>query len=181
VPFRELRTLGYSGGIDHAEAVPGDAQADGESQAADSHRDVTGAAAAGRFRHHSARSRALSVFIATLGWSRAAYVEFIEDEWLKALLSGHEHAFDCFGGVPREDAYGPGQHRYNQTFFDFAHHYRFRPRLCKRLRSQTKGKVQRFIRYLRGRFYVPLASQLSPERLKVDHATYKVQDLTVNY
>jgi transposase len=126
----------------------------------------------------------LSVFIATLGWSRAAYAEFIGDERLETLLSCHEHAFDSFGGVPHEvlydnihavvierDAYGPGRHRCNQTFLDFAHHYGFRPRLCKPQRPQTKGKVERFIRYLRGSFYVPLASQLSPEGLKVDRDT----------
>jgi len=35
----------------------------------------------------------LSVFIATLGWSRAAYIEFVGDERLETLLSCHEHAF----------------------------------------------------------------------------------------
>ena len=44
----------------------------------------------------------LSVFVATLGWSRAAYVEFVTDERLETLLSAHEHAFLAFGGVPDE-------------------------------------------------------------------------------
>jgi transposase len=35
----------------------------------------------------------LSVFIATLGWSRAAYVEFVSDEQLETLLGCHERAF----------------------------------------------------------------------------------------
>jgi transposase len=126
----------------------------------------------------------LSVFIATLGWSRAAYVEFVDDERLETLLGCHERAFYCFGGGPREvlydnmhavvtarDAYGTGRHRYNRSFLDFAHHYGFRPRLCQPYRPRTKGKVERFIRYLRASFYVPLASQLSPEGLKVDRDT----------
>jgi transposase len=46
----------------------------------------------------------LSVFIATLGWSRAAYVEFVTDERLETLLGCHERAFYFFGGVPREVA-----------------------------------------------------------------------------
>jgi len=67
----------------------------------------------------------LSVFVATLGWSRAAYIEFVSDERLETLLSCHEHAFLAFGGVPREvlydnmrtvvqerDRYGHGQHRF---------------------------------------------------------------------
>lgn len=35
----------------------------------------------------------LSVFIAPLGWSRAAYVEFIDDEQLETLAC-YEHAFE---------------------------------------------------------------------------------------
>ncbi len=47
----------------------------------------------------------LSVFVATLGWSRAAYIEFVSDERLETLLSCHEHVFLAFGGVPREVLY----------------------------------------------------------------------------
>lgn len=126
----------------------------------------------------------LAVFIATLGWSRAAFVEFVTDERMETLLGCHERAFSYFGGVPREvlydnmrtvvterDRYGPGLHRYNRTFLDFAHHHGFVPRLCQPYRPRTKGKVERFIRYLRASFYVPLASQLSPEGLTVDRDT----------
>ncbi len=126
----------------------------------------------------------LAVFIATLGWSRATYVEFVTDERLETVLSCHESAFYFFGGVPREvlydnmrtvvtdrDQYGPGLHRYNRTFLDFAHHYGFLPRLCRPYRAKTKGKVERFIGYLRGSFYIPLASQLRPEGLRVDRDT----------
>ncbi len=44
----------------------------------------------------------LSVFIATLGWSRMAYVEFCDDERVETLIRCHENAFVAFGGVPRE-------------------------------------------------------------------------------
>ena len=47
----------------------------------------------------------LSVFIATLGWSRATYVEFVSDERLETQLGCHERAFYFFGGVPREVLY----------------------------------------------------------------------------
>jgi transposase len=111
----------------------------------------------------------LSVFMATLGWSRAAYIEFVGDERLETLLSCHEHAFLAFGGVPREvlydnmrtvvqerDRYGHGQHRFHAGFLDFARHCGFRPRLCRPYRAQSKGKVERFIRYMRGNFWLPL-------------------------
>lgn len=42
------------------------------------------------------------MFVATLGWSRAAYVEFCGDERIETLIRCHEHAFAAFGCVPRE-------------------------------------------------------------------------------
>jgi transposase len=47
----------------------------------------------------------LSVFVATLGWSRSSYVEFCDDEKVETLILAHEHAFAAFGGVPREVLY----------------------------------------------------------------------------
>ena len=121
----------------------------------------------------------LSVFVATLGWSRAAYVEFVTDERLETLLAAHEHAFLAFGGVPGEvlydnmrtvvsqrDRYG----RFQAGLLDFAGHCGFRPKLCRPYRAQTKGKVERFIRYLRGSFWVPLTSRMAAEGVVVDAA-----------
>jgi hypothetical protein len=56
-------------------------------------------------------------------------------------------------------------------FLDFARHCDFRLLLCAPYRAQTKGKVERFIRYLRHSFYVPLASRLAQESLIVDRET----------
>jgi hypothetical protein len=50
----------------------------------------------------------------------------------------------------------------------------FSPRLCQPYRAQTKGKVERFIRYLRGSFYVPLASRLAQEGLTVDRESANI-------
>ena len=47
----------------------------------------------------------LKVFIATLGWSRTAYVEFCDDEQVETLIACHEKAFLAFGGVPMEVLY----------------------------------------------------------------------------
>ncbi len=123
----------------------------------------------------------LSAFIATLGYSRASYVEFVTDETLGTLLQCHEHAFSYFGGVPHEalydnmktiitqrNAYGLGLHRLQSGFWDFAKHYGFIPRVCKPYRAQTKGKVERFIHYLRYSFYYPLLGELKQSGLKID-------------
>jgi hypothetical protein len=40
----------------------------------------------------------------------------------------------------------------NAEFLRFAHHWGFTPRACRPYRAQTKGKVERPVRYLRGNF-----------------------------
>src|ERR1700739_4079742 len=55
-----------------------------------------------------------------------------------------------------------------RAFLDFARHCGFQPRLCAPYRAQTKGKVERFIRYLRESFWVPLSSRLAQDGLIVD-------------
>jgi transposase len=131
----------------------------------------------------------LAAFIATLGYSRTSYVEFVTDEKLNTLLQCHEHAFDYFGGVPQEilydnmktviverDCYGEGKHRLQSGFWDFSKYYNFIPKVCRPYRAQTKGKVERFIHFLRYSFYYPLVGELRSSGLIVDQpmANYKV-------
>src|SRR5216683_6151085 len=73
--------------------------------------------------------------------------------------------------VLQRHGYGRGRHRFHPGFLDFARHCGFQPRLCAPYRAQTKGKVERFIRYLRESFYVPLSSRLAQEGLIVDRET----------
>ena len=40
----------------------------------------------------------------------------------------------------------------NLEFLRFAHHWSFTPRACRPYRAQTKGKVERPVRYLRDNF-----------------------------
>jgi transposase len=123
----------------------------------------------------------LSVFIATLGWSRAAHVEFCDDERAETLIRCHENAFLAFGGVPREvlfdnmktvvlerNTYGRGVHRFHAGFLDYAKHAGFLPRLCQPYRAKTKGKVERFIGYLKGSFWVPFVATMRQLGLKPD-------------
>ena len=125
----------------------------------------------------------MAAFVATLGYSRASYVEFVSNEKLATLLSCHENAFDYFGGVPYDilydnmktvitarNYYGDGLHRLQSGFWDFSKHHGFRPRICRPYRAQTKGKVERFIHYLRYSFYQPLVAQLKGSSLCLDIA-----------
>jgi transposase len=114
----------------------------------------------------------LYAFVMILGFSRAAYVEFVEKTHLEQLLICHENAFEYFGGVCRDllydnmktvvierNKYGPGKHGFQQTYWDFSKHWGFVARLCQPYRAQTKGKVERFIGYMKRSFFYPLITQ----------------------
>lgn len=132
----------------------------------------------------------LSAFVATLGWSRYTYVEFVTDERFETLKRCHENAFAYFQGVPKEvlydnmktviqqrNAYGTGLHRFHSGLWDLAKESGFTPRLCQPYRAKTKGKVERFIRYLRYSFYVPLVAQLKQAGLSLDVETANLEVL----
>jgi len=108
----------------------------------------------------------LSAFVATMGYSRASYVEYVDNEKVDTLIQCHMNAFAYFGGVPKEalydnmktviikrNAYGRGKHKFNEQFKDFARHSGFSLRVCKPYRAQTKGKVERFNHYFKYSFH----------------------------
>jgi transposase len=130
----------------------------------------------------------LSAFVATLGFSRLTYVEFVTDETFASLRKCHENAFAFFQGIPQEvlydnmktvvverDAYGSGKHRFHSAFRQLATDYGFTPRLCRPYRARTKGKVERFNHYLRNSFYVPLVTKLANSGLKLDALTANLE------
>jgi transposase len=130
----------------------------------------------------------LYAFVATLGFSREAFVMFTTCQSFPVLRECHEEAFSFFGGVPREvlydnmktvvverNAFGEGKHRFHPGLWDVAKHFGFIPRLCKPYRAKTKGKVERFNRYLRYSFYYPLLSRLKQAGLTLDVATANIE------
>lgn len=134
------------------------------------------------------RGDALSAFVATLGFSRASFVRFVTDERVDTVRRCLADAFEFFGGVPAEvlfdnartiviarNAYGDGLHRFHPRLLDLADQYGFAPRLCRPYRAKTKGKVERFNRFLRYSFYVPLAARLKQAGLALDAETANVE------
>jgi transposase len=131
------------------------------------------------------RSQApLSAFVATLGYSRLSFVHFVAREDFESVRTGLRAACEFFQGVPQQalfdnmktvvlarDAYGPGLHRFHPGLLALANDLGFVPKLCRPYRAKTKGKVERFNRYLRESFYNPLASQLKGSGLRVDVET----------
>lgn len=126
----------------------------------------------------------LKAFVATLGFSRASYVRFYDNERTESWLDGLERSFEFFGGVAHEvlfdnakaimierDAYEPGCHRWNHRLLSVAQDYGFIPRVCKPYRARTKGKVERFNGYLKSSFIIPLQATLRSSGLILDVQT----------
>lgn len=70
--------------------------------------------------------------------------------------------------VIERDAFGDGEHRWNPQLLALAETYGFTPKVCRPYRAKTKGKVERFNRYLKESFVVPLAATLRSSGLRLD-------------
>lgn len=108
----------------------------------------------------------LYCFLMILGYSRMRYIEFVTDMSTSTLIKCHLNAFKYFGGYPNEILYDNMKQvvikrllkqkdsTLNQEFEDFAGFFGFKPVLCKPYRGQTKGKVERTVRYVRENFMI---------------------------
>lgn len=95
-------------------------------------------------------------FVCTLGFSRRMYAEAFPHERLEAVLTGHEHAFQHFGGVPaqivvdnakpmvlahqRDAETGRHQVVWHPRYADFAAHYGFAPGRTGPIGPRAKGR-----------------------------------------
>jgi transposase len=97
--------------------------------------------------------RRVYLFSYLLGYSRRAYLRFVDAQDFTTTIREHVRAFGYFAGVAatclydnqkvvvlRHDDDGP---IYNPRFLAFATHYGFKPWACKPRRPQTKGKIER--------------------------------------
>ena len=103
----------------------------------------------------------LYLFVATLGYSRRAYVQAFRHERQSAWFEGLEGAFRHFGGVPREvlldNARALVDHhdvetrevRFNERLGAFARYWGFVPKACAPYRARTKGKDERGVGYVK--------------------------------
>ena len=108
----------------------------------------------------------LYCFLMILGYSQMRYIEFVTDMSTTTLIKCHINAFRYFGGYPEEILYDnmkqvvvkrmmkQSESELNKQFEDFAGFYGFKPVLCRPYRGQTKGKVERTVRYVRENFMV---------------------------
>ena len=104
--------------------------------------------------------------IVVLGYSRRMWLRFYERQTMPVVMRGLEASFAYFGGVPSELLFDQmkaviigdkrdegGRLIENPEFLRFSRHWRFRIRSCRPYRAQTKGKVERPIRYIRDNFF----------------------------
>lgn len=170
VLFDEIRSMGYTGGrstlknfvqplrsrvlpepVRRYETPPGrQAQCDWASF--------------GRLAYPDGSVQPLWIFIFTLSYSRCLYIEFVHNTRQDTLLTCLEHAFDAFSSVPSEilsDNMAPmvvahpldGPVQWHPRFAAFAEFHGFTPKAARPYRGQTKGKVERPIRYIRDNFW----------------------------
>lgn len=180
VLLRELRERGYDGGISQLKAflVPHKRT---ELEPLMRFETAPGKQMQADFTVIRRGRDPLLALVATLGYSRASFVRFTAGEDATTLCTCLEEALAFFGGVPEHilfdnaksvvverDAHGDGRHRWNRALLTLAERYGFEPKVCRPYRAKTKGKVERFNRYLKESFVVPLAATLKQAGLRLD-------------
>jgi transposase len=103
--------------------------------------------------------------VIVLGYSRLLWLQFYPRQDLATLLLGLEACFTAWGGtvrdllfdqmrsvLTRDDRLTGGGLVHNLELLRFARHWGCRVKVCRPYRAQTKGKVERPIRYLRDSF-----------------------------
>jgi transposase len=102
--------------------------------------------------------RRVYLFSYILGFSRRAYLRWVESMDFETTVREHIRSFTYLGGVAASCLYDnqkvvvlrwqDGEPLYNPRFLTFATHYGFRPIACKPRTPRTKGKVERYFHYV---------------------------------
>jgi transposase len=108
-------------------------------------------------------TRKIYCFVMTLSWSRASWVDLTMDMTSETLLRCHSKAFAYFGGVPCRVSYDNMKTvvierlgniiRFHKDLLEYASWYCYEPHACAPYQPQQKGRVERFIRYMRDSFF----------------------------
>jgi hypothetical protein len=95
----------------------------------------------------------------TLSWSRHQYVEFVFDQTIPTWIRCHRHAFESFGGVPKEWVIdnlkaavlqtAPDDPVLSAPYRQMAQHYGALIHPCRPRTPRHKGKVENGVRYVK--------------------------------
>lgn len=105
-------------------------------------------------------------FVAVLGFSRKIYVRAYTSENQATWLNGIESAFNAFGGVPCTvlsdnsrclilEHRKKGQTQLTSGYQNFCDYWRIKPIASTPYHPQSKGKVERAVKYIKGNALVP--------------------------
>ena len=109
----------------------------------------------------------VALFVMSLPYSDALYIQAFPRECTEAFLEGHNRAFRFIGGVPRKIRYdnskiavakitGSRERQVTKEFQRLQSHYLFEPQFCRVRRANEKGHVECLVDYGRANFLVPV-------------------------
>jgi transposase len=127
--------------------------------------------------------RKVALFVMTLPYSGAIFIQVFPRECTETFLEGHRQAFEFFGGVPRRISYDNSaiavievlsgrERKLTKEFLRLESHYLFQHHFCLVRRAQEKGHVERLLGCARKQFLVPVPQV---ESLAVLNATLRQQ------
>ena len=154
--FRELRERGYSGGLTQVILYVQPYRPQRDEPAVMRFETEPGQQAQVDWGYfgmlaYEGRQRKLYVFVMTLCWSRAMYVEFTVNGNTDWFIRCHQHAFEYFGGVPHEILHDnlksaviardrQGRIQWNERYVDFATYSGFAPMPVVHIGLKPKAK-----------------------------------------
>lgn len=124
----------------------------------------------------------VALFVMTLPYSDAVFVQAFPRECTEAFQEGHKRAFEFFGAAATRISYdnsrvaitkitGGRERQLTREFLRLQSHYLFMPHFCLVRRANEKGKVEGLVGFTRRNFLVPVPrveslAELNAELLK---------------
>jgi transposase len=120
----------------------------------------------------SGQEMKFALFVMTLPYSGAIFIQAFPRECTETFLEGHRRAFEYFGGVPQRISYDNSaiavievlkgrERKLTKEFLRLQSHYLFQEHFCLVRRPNEKGHVERLVGFARRNFLVPVPEVVS--------------------
>jgi transposase len=117
--------------------------------------------------HLAGQPAKVALFVLTLPYSGAIFIQAFPRECTETFLEGHRRAFEHFSGVPQRISYDNSaiavievlqgrERKLTREFLRRQSHYLFREHFCLVRRANEKGHVERLLGFARRKFLVPV-------------------------